>query len=387
MRHVLAVTVGRSDFGIYSPVFRAIDACPELELSLLVTGMHMCPEFGLTRTQVDDSGFKIAAYEEIILSADSPGGISRSMGVGMQAFAAVYEREHPDLLMVLGDRFEMFAAVAAAVPFQMPIVHLHGGELTEGAIDDAFRHSITKMSHVHMVATQDYGRRVRQLGEESHRVHVVGAPGLDLLEEFVPMTRPEFSAEFGLDLPNEFLLATFHPVTTELDDVSRQVVAFLDGIASAGLPCVITSANADTFGRHINKIVKDRAEVDPCVIPVPNLGSKGYFSVMSMARAMVGNSSSGLIEAASFGLPVLNVGIRQQGRYRPRNVVDVECQDSSIRAGLHKVLAPEFKVSLKGMTNPYGDGQAAQRIVTILKELEPEKLIPKRFVDHEILPS
>lgn len=379
MMRVLAVTVGRSDFGIYLPVFRAIEASSELSLSLLVSGMHMCPEFGLTKTAVDAAGFHVESYEEILLSADTACGISKSMGIGIQSFATVYARSAPDLILVLGDRFEMFAAVAAAVPFQIPIAHLHGGELTEGAIDDVFRHSITKMSHVHLVATEEYARRVRQLGEEPERVHVVGAPGLDNLSGFLPLTRAEFQSQHGFTLPPEFLIATFHPVTTEADQAGEQVKAFLDGVESVGIPCVITMANADTSGRLVNSIIESRA--NHLLIPVQNLGTQGYFSAMSMALAMVGNSSSGIIEASSFGLPVVNIGSRQNGRTQASNVVNVVCEKHAISQALTQAITPEFRASLKGMKNPYGDGQASSRIVSVLQSLEMPKLLQKRFVD------
>lgn len=381
MKKILAITVGRSDFGIFLPVLKRIDSSELLEVVIAITGMHLSPEFGYTAAQVDASGLKVVAREEVLLSSDTSVGVAKSMALTIQAFAGVYEREKPDLILVLGDRFETFAATAAAVPFQIPIAHLHGGEITEGAMDDAFRHAITKMSHLHFTSAEPHTRRVIQLGEERWRVHTVGAPGLDHLLEFNPYSESEFEQIFGFPLPPEFLLATFHPVTTELEDAPTQLKAFMEGILESDLPCIITQANADMGGRWINSMIANYASEYPSFIVTPNLGSRGYLTAMSKCRAMVGNTSSGIIEAASFHTPVVNVGRRQHGRLHGANVLDVACTQEAITSGIQRVLSASFVAHCEGVSNPYGDGQASRRIVKILEDTDFAQLFPKRFED------
>lgn len=380
MRTIGVVTGSRSDYGILLPLLRAISNEPSLKLSLFVTGMHLSPEFGLTVKLIEADGFRIGERIEALLASDTPEGITKSMGLGTIGFAQAYVRTRPDLLVVLGDRFEVHAAAVAALPFKIPIAHVHGGESTEGAFDDALRHSMTKLSHLHFTATQEYAQRVIQMGEEPWRVTVCGALGLDNLRVMKLLSRDELEARIGLSLEQPPLLATFHPVTLEYEETERHVHELLEALRRFNLPMVFTFSNADTSGRLVIQKIKEFVTDRPSARLVDNLGVQAYFSLMAVAAAMVGNSSSGIIEAMSFGLPVVNIGTRQAGRIRPKNVIDVGHSCEEIIAGLRQALAPESRSILYGAVNPYGDGHAAERIVARLKEAPLDaRLLEKRF--------
>jgi len=386
MRAIGVITGSRSDYGLLVPLLREIVADPAFALSLLVTGMHLSPEFGLTVTNIEADGFAVEDRVEILLSSDTPAAIATSMGLGTIGFAQVYARRRPDVLVVLGDRFEVHAAALAALPFKIPVAHLHGGESTEGAFDDALRHSITKLSHLHFVATEEYGRRLIRMGEEPWRVTVSGALGLDNLRAVKLLERDELETRIGLSLERPPILVTFHPVTLEYEQTDRHVGELLAALRGFELPIVFTMPNADTNGRVITKRVREFATTHAGARLVDNLGTQSYFSLMAQAAVMVGNSSSGIIEAMSFQLPVVNVGIRQAGRIRPENVLDVGCAQEEIVAGLRKALAPETKERLKGRANPYGDGHAAGRIVARLKDVPLDsRLVQKRVAVTESL--
>lgn len=382
MRTIGAVTAARSDYGIYVPVFRAIEAEPPLNLRLIVTGMHLSPEFGLTVREIEADGFEIREKVEMLLSSDTPEAVSKSIGLGTIGFAQLFSRWKPDILVVLGDRFEMYAAALAALPFKIPVAHIHGGELTEGAIDDALRHSMTKLSHLHFVSTETYARRVRQLGEEGWRVVLSGAPSLDNLASTKLLPPDALDARFGIRLADHFLLVTYHPVTLEYERTESQMRELLAALETIDWPVVFTIPNADTGGRVIIRLVEEFVTRRPRAQFVANLGTQGYFSLMQLADAMVGNSSSGLVEAPSFRLPVVNIGTRQRGRVRAENVIDVGYNRMEIVGGIRRALAPEFRKSLRDVCNPYGQGNAAQVIVRNLCEIAlDERLIAKRFVD------
>lgn len=385
VRTIGVVTVARSDYGIYLPLLRKIQSDSNLRLYLIVGGMHLSPEFGFTVQAIEQDGFEIKERIEMLLSSDTPEGIAKSMGMGTIGFAQAYARYRPDVLLVLGDRFEMHAAVVAALPYKIPVAHIHGGELTEGAIDDSLRHSITKLSHLHFVTTEEYARRVRQMGEEPWRVIVSGTPSLDNLDTLKLLKRQELEACFGLRLEKDPLLVTYHPVTLEYEQTGMQVVELLEALGAFELPIVFTTPNADTNGRLIKKMVEVFVKEHPFAQVVDNLGREGYFSMMACSAVMVGNSSSGIIEAPSFGLPVVNIGSRQLGRVRVDNVIDVGYRREEIVAGIRRALAPEFRELLKGLANPYGDGQAASCIIDVLKKVDlDENLIVKRFYDIDV---
>lgn len=383
MRTIGVVTVARSDFGIYRPLLRALQAEPTLKLRLLVSGGHLRRDQGLTVREVA-AEFPVAAKIPVSLPSDDPEGIALATGSAVSGFARALAARRPDLLVVLGDRYEMFAAAVAALPLRIPVAHLHGGELTRGAIDDALRHSLTKLSHLHFVAAPEYGHRVRQLGEEPWRVVVSGAPGLDNLREERSVPPEEFRARWGIDVRRPFLLATFHPVTLQYGEAEAQAGEFVEGLRASGLPAVFTLPNADTRGRRVARVLREFARSRPDDRFVESLGTRGYFGLMRHAAAMVGNSSSGLVEAPSFRLPVVNVGIRQEGRLRARNVIDVPCERGAILRALRRATHPRFRASLAGLRNPYQASRpAAEIIVRTLKGVPlGEKLLLKRFVDR-----
>jgi UDP-hydrolysing UDP-N-acetyl-D-glucosamine 2-epimerase len=386
VRTIGVVSVGRSDYGIYLPVLHKMHADSDLRLMVYASGMHLSPEFGMTVEAIEADGFMIAERIVMLLSSDSPDGLAKAMGLGIIGFAQTFAHVRPDILLVLGDRFEMYVAALAALPFKIPVGHIHGGELTEGSIDDALRHSMTKLSHLHFVSTEEYGRRILQLGEEPWRVTVSGAPSLDNLRSITILGPHELKDRHNLRFEQPPLLVTFHPVTLEYEQTEWQVNELLAALEASGMPVIFTLPNADTSGRTISRMMQDFIKTHQDAQIADNLGTQGYFSILALAAAMVGNSSSGIIEAASFELPVVNVGTRQRGRVRGANVVDVGYDRRSILEGLEKVLDPEFQASLKGIRNPYGTGVASDKIVEVLKRVQlDEKLIKKRFYDVEIV--
>jgi UDP-hydrolysing UDP-N-acetyl-D-glucosamine 2-epimerase len=350
----------------------------DVDLRLFVGGAHLSARFGSTVEEIERDGFAITARVDMLEEDDSPAGVAEAIGRGVTGFARAFSRVRPDILLVLGDRFEMFAAGIAALPLRIPVAHLHGGERTEGLIDEAIRHSLTKLSHLHFVATEEYARRVVQLGEEPWRVVVSGAPALDAIRELQPMSDSELDA-IGVRLRGRTLLVTYHPVADE------QIGPMLHAIDRSGLDAVFTYPNADARHRSvIEALERDVAENGDRYTLVENLGQRAYFTLMGRAAAMVGNSSSGLIEAASFGLPVVDVGMRQRGRLRPPNVIHVDSASDTraIESAIAATTAPSFRESLNGLQNPYGDGRASARIVGRLVSVPlDDTLMIKRFQD------
>lgn len=386
MRKVAVVTVGRSDYGIYLPLLRRLANAPEIQLQIVVSGMHLSPEFGRTVDLIVRDGFEIAVRVEMLLSSDTPEAIAKSIGFGVSGFAQAFAQLRPDLIVVLGDRFEMHAAAMAAVPFGIPLAHLHGGELTYGAIDDSFRHSITKLSHLHFVSTDEHARRVIQMGEDPSRVTVSGALGLDHLADGKWLSAEELTDRFGVELEPAPLIVTYHPVTREFERSEWQINELLAALEVIRMPAILTLPNADTNGRIISQRLREFTAENAFATLVENFGSPGYFGMMRHAAAMVGNSSSGIIEAASLKLPVVNIGTRQEGRTRAKNVIDCGYDREEILAAIRLSISTTFRDSLRGMSNPYGDGHAAERIAAVLETIElTHDLVAKRF--HEILPA
>ncbi len=384
MRTIGVVTVARSDYGYYFPILKRIEEDPNLALHLIVSGSHLSPDHGLTINDIIEDGFEIGEKIEMLIASDSPEGISKSMGLGTIGFAQSFSRKRPDLLLLLGDRFEMHAAAVAAVPSNIPIAHIHGGEITQGAIDDALRHSLTKLSHLHFVTTDEHARRVIQLGEEPWRVIVSGSPSLDNLHQISLLTTEELEAQYGLRLNQAPFLVTFHPVTLEYKEVEWQIGELLTALENIDDPIVFSMPNSDTGNRTIYQAIIKFVRSKKNAQVVINFGTQGYFSIMAMARAMVGNSSSGIIEAASFKLPVVNIGTRQKGRLRARNVIDVGYSREAILEGISRASDPGFRETLLDLKNPYGDGRASGRIVSRLKNVElNDRLIRKSFYDLE----
>jgi len=385
MRSIGVVTTARADYGIYLPILRRIEEDPDLHLHLMVSGMHLSPEFGLTINSIREDGFEIGDQVEMLLSSDTPEGIVKSMGLGLIGFAQSFSRFRPDILVVLGDRFEMHTVVVASLPFRIPVAHIHGGESTEGLIDEQIRHSITKMSHLHFPSTEFYAKRIIQMGEEPCRVVVSGAPSIDNLYSYKLFSRNEIKENYGFDLVKPALIVTYHPVTLEYEHTKTQMIELLQALDETNFSTIIfTYPNADTSGRLIIEMITDFVAKHERAHVATNLGTKGYFSLMQHATAMVGNSSSGIIEAASFKLPVVNIGNRQRGRICGKNVIHVGNNRQEIHKGIKKALSPEFKTSLNDLINHYGDGHASERIVQKLKEITiDETFIFKSFYHVE----
>lgn len=379
MRTIAAVTGARSDYGLLVPVLKGITADPTLRLKLFVTGMHLSPDFGLTVRDVERD-FEITERVEMLVASDTPEAISKSVGLGVIGFAQTYARHRPDILLVLGDRFETLAAVIAALPFTIPVAHISGGEATEGAIDDAIRHAITKMSHLHFVSLEEYRRRVIQMGEEPWRVTVSGEPGLDNISATPALSSAEMEGRIGMSLEPAPLLVTFHPATLEPGQTEIQTAELLAALDTVRMPIVFTAPNADTEGRVIASRIQDFVRQHPNSRYVTNLGTAAYLSMMRCSSAMVGNSSSGIIEAASFELPAVNLGSRQQGRLCGENVVHAEMKTDTIVRAIRLAVSPGFRKGLRGLANPYGDGKAAPRIVEVLKTVPLDRnLLVKTF--------
>lgn len=385
MRTIGVVTVGRSDYGVYRSVLKRIRKDPDLKLHLIVAGMHLQEKYGMTINEIRKDGFEVGQPIPLALNNDNPKGIACSMGEALQSFSVCYENFRPDILMVLGDRFEMHAAALAALPFKIPVAHIHGGELTLGAIDNSLRHSITLLSHLHFTATETYRQRVLQLGEEPWRVHCTGAPALDEIVAHTPLSLETLALRFDLPLEESPILVTYHPVTLEYEDTQWQIDQLLQALSALDAPIVFTGTNADTSNTIIWNRIKSFVTGRPKTFLIPNFGPDYYFDMLKNSRLMVGNSSSGLVETPSFELPVVNIGSRQGGRLRAKNVIDVGYSKEEIVRGIQQALSSKFRESLRGLKNPYGDGNASGRIVSQLKKVSlDQKLLLKRFLDYTI---
>lgn len=382
-RRIAVITGSRSEYGLLYWVLREIENDPDLELQLIITGMHLSPEFGLTVQEIERDGFQIHERVEMLLSSDTPVGVAKSIGLGVIGFADVWARLAPDIILVLGDRFEVFAAVSAALPLRIPVAHIHGGESTEGAIDDVFRHAITKMSHIHFPANEFHAERLKQMGEAPWRIFICGSPGVDYIKKLDLYDREELQQQLGINLNVPTLLVTYHPVTLEYTDTEIQIENLLKALEAARLQIVFTYPNADAGSRTIIAKIQHFIEEYPNAKLFINLGQRAYLSLLKYVSAMVGNSSSGLLEAPSFSLPVVNVGSRESGRIRARNVIDVGYSREDILNGILKALDVQFRETLKDLENPYGDGDSSSRIVRVLKSIRiDDHLLRKRF-DNE----
>ena len=382
MRHIGVVTFARSDYSTCLPILQAIEADPELELHLVVSGMHLSPEFGYTVKEIEAEGFEISDQVEMLLSSDTPEGITKSIGLGAIGFAQSFARFEPDIVLIVGDRFELLAVACAALPFRVPIAHVSGGDITEGAIDNQVRHAITKMSHIHFVAMQAHAQRLIQMGEENWRVFVTGDPALDLIRQMKLLGRAELSECLGLELESPILLATFHPTTLGSVGVLDEISSLLAALSRVQGTLVFTYPNADIGSRTIIEHIQESVASRPRSKLFFNLGQLRYYSLLAQADLMVGNSSSGIWEAPSFRLPVVNIGDRQRGRLRAGNVIDVGPDSDAIYHAIRQGLEPSFRASLHHLQNPYGDGQAVPRIVDTLKRIQfGPCLLQKQFID------
>lgn len=387
MRKIAFFTGTRAEYGLLYWLMKDIQSHPELELRLLVGAMHLSPEFGSTWEAIIDDGFIIDAKVEMLLSSDSRVGIAKSMGLGVIGMADALERLAPDALVILGDRFEALAAAQTALVMNIPIVHIHGGEVTEGAYDDAIRHAITKMANLHCVAAEPYRQRVIQMGERPERVLNVGALGLDHLTRSPRMTRQALAKSLNFSLDAPYLLVTYHPVTLADEPPVESFRALLGALDRwPDHKIILTYPNADNGGRAIVPLLEAYAARQPeRVLAVPSLGFERYLSAVAEADAVVGNSSSGLIEVPSFGVPTVNIGQRQSGRLAADSVLHCAAHEEAIDAGVREVLAPPFRNKCRHAANPYGQGNAAEQIVEALVTQPLNTL--KSFHDLPVSPT
>jgi UDP-hydrolysing UDP-N-acetyl-D-glucosamine 2-epimerase len=382
MRTIGVVTVARSDYGIYRPVLRTIAADGELDLALFAAGTHLADDHGATIAEIEADGFPIRATIETLARSDDAVVVAQGAARGLAGFAEAFATGRPDVVVVLGDRFEMLAAAFAALLLRLPVAHIHGGEASEGAFDESIRHALTKLSHLHFAATETAARRIRQLGEEPWRIVVCGAPALDEIARLEPLTAEQLEERMGMPLDPPPLVVTYHPATLDPRDAGELVQELLAAVEQSGLPAVFTYPNADPGGIAVRRAIEAYAAGRSDARVVPSLGTRVYYSLLRHAVAVLGNSSSGIIEAASFGVPVVNVGIRQNGRLRPPNVIDVDDDRDAVLAGIRRAIAPGLRSSLAGLVNPYGDGKASERIVATLRAVElGPRLLRKRFYE------
>lgn len=383
MKTIAVLTATRAEYGLLSPIIHALKDCGEFRVKVVVTGAHLSPEFGLTYKEIIKDGIEIDKKIEILMSSDTPSAISKSMGMAMLGFADYFDEHRPDALLVLGDRYETLAVCCAAMNAQIPIIHLYGGETTEGAIDEAIRHSITKMSYLHLTSTERYRKRVIQLGEDPKRVVVVGSIGVENALTLDLMSREELaeSIQFALDCP--YAVATFHPVTLEGHNAEAQFNEVLEAFTrNTQMKYIITKANADSEGRVINRMIDEYVATHDNAFAIESLGVVRYLSALKYAEMVIGNSSSGLIEVPSFGIPTVNIGDRQKGRLKAESVIDCQADRESICAAIAKAESAEFKALCRKVVNPYGDGHTSEKVVWAIKEMMSEEVdLKKKFYD------
>jgi GDP/UDP-N,N'-diacetylbacillosamine 2-epimerase (hydrolysing) len=381
-RKICVITGARADYGLLRWVMQGIKEDSELTLQVIATGMHLSPEFGLTFREIEKDGFQIDTKVEMLISSDTSVGIAKSMGLGMISFADALNELTPDLIMVLGDRFEIFAAVSAALVARIPVAHLHGGEKTEGAFDEALRHSITKMAHLHFVAAQEYRQRVIQLGEQPERVFLVGGLGIDSIKRMKLLSRTELEASIDFKLGHKNLLITFHPATLENSTATEQMAELLEALVQlTDTQLIFTLPNADNDGRALIKMVLQFVAEHANARAYTSLGQLRYLSCIAQVDGVVGNSSSGLTEVPSLKKGTINIGDRQMGRLQAKSVINCEPNCHSIQIALRKLYDKDFQEILSQVQNPYGDGGASKRVIQIIKHYELDGIVKKFFHD------
>lgn len=381
-RKVCVVTGTRAEYGQLRLLMAEIQRAPELQLQVLVTGAHLSPEFGLTYREIEQDGFRIDRKVEMLTSSDTPVGIAKAMGLGMIGFADALNDLSPDLIVVLGDRFEILSVVAAALVARIPVAHLHGGEVTEGAMDEALRHSITKMSHLHFVAAEPYRRRVIQLGEQPDHVFLVGGLGIDGIKQLPLLDRRALEASLGFQFNHKNLLVTFHPATLEASTSAHQMAELLTALAGLeDTHLIFTLPNADTDGRVLTKMVEEFVARHPQARAYASLGQLRYLSCIAQVDGVIGNSSSGLSEVPSFKKGTVNIGDRQRGRLQAASVINCEPTQADITQALQTLYSARFQESLGTVSNPYGEGGASQAVVEVIKRFPLDQLAKKVFHD------
>ncbi|MDD3706483.1 MAG: UDP-N-acetylglucosamine 2-epimerase, partial [Clostridiaceae bacterium] len=376
-----------AEYGLLKSIIRKLNSVQEFDVHVVVTGAHLSPEFGLTYEEIEKDGIAIDEKIEILLSADTPAAITKTMGLAMISFADYLARSTPDMLVVLGDRYETLAVCCAAMNQRIPIAHIYGGEKTEGAVDENIRHAITKLSYLHFTSTEEYRRRVIQLGEQPDRVFCVGAIGIEnlLKEKLLSKNELEESISFKLDKP--YAVVTFHPVTMEGDSSLEQFRNLLVACSRCRkMKYIFTKANADTYGRIINQMIDDYVKAYDNVAAYTSLGMIRYLSAIKYSAMVIGNSSSGIIEAPSFGVPTINIGDRQKGRLQADSIINCRPDAEDIAGAMALVMTDEFRVKAGNTVNPYGDGNTSEKIIEKIKEfLGNDKIsLEKKFYDCEV---
>lgn len=376
------ITGTRAEYGLLRPLMLKIRDETLIELRVIVTGMHLSPEFGLTYREIESDGFRIDRKVEMLLSSDTGVGVGKSVGVGVGGFVDALVGLEPDLIIVLGDRFEIFAAATASLFLKLPVLHLHGGEVTEGVLDESMRHAITKMSHVHCVAAEEYRQRVIQLGEQPSRVHCVGGLGVDAIRQIDLIDRVELETVMNFKFKFKNLIVTFHPET--LSEVAAEIqmtelLAALEELTDTGL--IFTLPNADSGGRRLIAMLKAFDAKHSNAAIYSSLGHQRYLSCMSYCDGVVGNSSSGLLEAPTLRVGTINVGERQRGRLQAESIINCKAERAEIGLALRKLYSEDFQDNLTSVMNPYGDGGASARILEIIKSLDLQEILQKSFYD------
>lgn len=385
MKRIGIMTGTRAEYGLLKSLMQEINKDNDLELYLIVSGMHLSPEFGMTYKEIEEDGFEINAKVEMLLSSDSPAGISKSIGLGVIGFADEFQRADLDMLILLGDRYEALSAAICAMVMRIPIAHLHGGELTEGAIDEGIRHSITKMSYLHFTSTEQYRNRVIQLGENPERVFYVGALGVENIKKINLMTKEELEKSIHFEIDENTVVVTYHPVTLENNTVEEQFLNLLKVLdRNPKIRMIFTKANADTNGRIVNELIdKYAAQNSERACAFMSLGQKRYLSALKYCRIVIGNSSSGIIEAPSFGKPIINIGDRQKGRICADSVINCGYTQQEIQQAMETALTKEFENKASNCRNPYEKENTAANIISVIKDylLNDKIKLKKGFYD------
>ena len=377
---ICVVTGTRAEYGLLRWVMEGIQQSNSLRLQIIATGMHLSQEFGLTYKEIEKDGFIIDKKVDMLVSSDTPQGITKSMGLGMIGFADAFEQLNPDLILVLGDRFEIFSAAASAMIKRIPIAHLHGGEATEGAIDEPIRHCVTKMSHIHFVAADEYRSRVIQLGESPDRVHLVGGLGVDSIFKIKLLQKRELEKQLGFKFGEKNLLITFHPVTLEKETSEKQMKELLKALDKlTDTHFIFTMPNADTEGRILFKIIDNFVKGNSRSIAYTSLGQLKYISCINQVDGVIGNSSSGLLEVPTFQKGTINIGDRQRGRLKAESIIDCQPTEKSIYKAIKKLYSEEFQEIIKNVKNPYGLGGASEKIVKVLEKISFDDILKKKF--------
>lgn len=381
MRKIAVVTGTRAEYGLLKNVMQRINNDSELELQLIVTGTHLSTEYGYTIEEIHNDSFDIKDEIDILLESNSKQAVAKSMGLAILGFSQSFARLKPDLLLILGDRYEIFASAAAAMAMNIPIAHISGGEITEGAMDEQIRHSITKMAHIHFPGAEAYAENIINMGEEAWRVFNVGDPGIENIKNMKFLSQDELKDDLGVEINKDTLLVTFHPVTLEIDQLPYQIENLINALEKVNKKMIITFPNSDNGGKYIiNELKKFKARNNKVYL-YENLGVRRYLSVLKLCGAVIGNSSSAIVEAPLLKVPVVNIGNRQKGRLMANNIINCDYSSDNIVNSINIALDNEFTCKAKDVKSLYGEGNTSQEIINILKNIDiNEKLFKKRLI-------